>query len=336
MKNIFLLVLVILSFYGITFAQEISAPVDVTTTAPAPEVKQRFSIGAGYWYTNASMDSFVYDADLGGKISELNNDLDAGLFVINAEAYLFWRLYADVFIGWGDFEGDHRDSDWILPGEVFIDSITWGDVADILGLDLSQPYSVTVSDADGDVTIWNINGYVRVIEQPENKGYLDVSLGYFYYQDDIEHLHNSTWVTYFWETINDTEALAGHDSQSKFTFDGIRLGVRGKVRLHDRIAIKASGGIVPWADVEEDAYWNLREMDIKGEADGTIFDLDIGLEFKVTKNLFIEAGYKYINLDSDRGDDTRTWADGSTITLEDGFAAEGERGGFYAMGRLKI
>lgn len=318
MKKLVLLVIIISSICATAFAQEAAAP------APTSEVKPRFDVGAGYWWTSASMDSFVFaDSDEpgywleGDKISELNNDLDAGLFVINAEAYLFWRLYADGFIGWGDFEGEHKDYDWypeISP----------------------DPVSLSKSDADGDVTIWNINGYVRILEQTEDKGYLDISLGYLSYQDDIEHLRNSTQVILDYEVINDTELLAGHDSQSKFTFDGIRLGARGKIRLHDRIAIKVSGGIVPWADAEEDAFWNLREMDIKGEADGTIFDLNIGLEFKINKYLFVEVGYKYFNLDSDRGDDTRTFSDGSTFTIEDGWEAEGERGGFYAMGRLKI
>lgn len=325
MRKLVLLTIITVIACATSFAQEVTAPAEVTTTtAPATSAKPRFDIGAGYWYTSGSMDSYVFaDSDLlglwskGDKISELNNDLDAGLFIVNADVYLFWRLYADAFVGWGDFEGEHKDYDW------FPDYST-----DI--------YSLSKSDADGDVITWNANGYFRIIEEKEDKGYLDVSLGYFYYQDDIEHLRNSTQVILNYVVVNDTDYLAGHDSQAKYTFDGLRLGARGKIRLHDRVAIKASGGICPWAYAEEEAYWNLRDMEIDTEADATIFDLNIALEFKITKYLFVEVGYKYINLDSDQGDDTRTWADGSKTTYEDGWEADGERGGFYAMGRLKI
>ncbi len=254
----------------------------------------------------------------------MNNDLDAGLFIINAEAYLFWRLYADAFVGWGDFEGEHKDYDWFPRYD-------------------TDARQLSKSDADGDVTTWNINGYFRIIEEPEDKGYLDVSLGYLYYQDDIEHIRNSTLVIYWWETVN--IPIAGHDSQDQYTFDGLRFGARGKIRLHNRVAIKAGGGIVPWLDVENEKFWNLRDdlgeppgLDIKGEAEGTALDLNIGIEVKITKNFFIEAGYKYINLDSDNGDLDWDWIStpGVDETTEDNWNVEAERSGFYAMARLKI
>lgn len=328
MKKIkILLIILFIVTCAASFAQQVVAPTQVTTVtieekAPPTSSKPRFDIGAGYWYTWASMNSYVYaDSTIpgiwskGDKISELDNDLDAGLFIVNAEAYLFWRLYVDGFVGWRDFDGEHKDYDW-FPA---ISADEW---------------SLSKSDADGDVVTWNANGYFRIIEGKEDKGYLDASLGYIYYRDDIEHLRNSTQVIYLWEVVN--EPIVGHDSQLKYTFDGLRLGVRGKIRLHDRVAIKASGGIAPWAKAKEEGYWNLREMNFDCEADATVYDFNIGLEFKITKYLFIEAGYKYINLDSGKGDDKRTWSDGTKTIFEDAFEADGDRGGFYAMGRLKI
>ena len=332
MKKISLIAILVLTTFvcGLAFTQEVEITevtevTEVTTVTPAEPAKQRFDIGAGYWYTWSSLDSFVYASPQdsatgilyasGDKISELNNDLDAGLFIVNAEAWIWWRFYVDGFVGWGKFEGEHDDSDWLT-------------------LLSSDKWSLSKSDADGDVTTWNLNGYLRIIEEPEDKGYLDIALGYFYYRDDIEHLRNSTLLISNWAVTN--SPIVGHDSSDRYTFDGIRLGARGKIRLHDRVAVKASGGICPWLDVKNKGYWNLRGMDIDSSADGTALDLNIGLEFKLTKNLFIEAGYKYISLDSDIGDDTRTLADGTRIKLEDSFEARGDRGGFYAMGRLKI
>lgn len=326
MRKVFILLVVFTDLICNTaVAREITETTEVTATTPLTEAKQRFDIGAGYWYTWSSLDSYVYASlqdsgigiyyDLGDKISELNNDLDTGLFIVNAEFWLWWRLYIDGFIGWNSFDGEHEDSDWLT---IFS----------------SDKWSCSKSDAEGDVTTWNINGYLRMIEKPEDKGYLDISLGYLYYQDDIEHLKNSRFVIYNWRVIS--EYIEGHDSQDRYTFDGIRLGLRGKIRLHDRVAIKASGGICPWLNVEDNGYWNLREMDIDCKADGTAVDLNLSIEFKITKYLFVEAGYKYISLDSDKGDDTRTWSSGTKITFEDAFEAEARRGGFYGMGRLRF
>lgn len=327
MKKINFIIALFLSFFLLScaiYAQE-------ATPAKEP-AKQRFDIGAGYWYTNATTDYFAYasETDLfgglfymkGDKISELNNDLDAGLFIVDMDAWLWWRFYADGSIGWGEFEGEHTDSDWLPRFD-------------------SSLMQFSESDADGDVVTWNVNGRLRLIEEPEDKGYLDASLGYFYYRDDIEHLRNSTITTYFWESVN--APIAGHDSSDKYTYDGIRLGLKGKIRLHDRVAIKAGGGLCPWLNVKDEKFWNLRAdfgppagMEATIEADGTAFDLTAGLEFKITKNLFVEAGYKYINLDSDIGDDDRHWLSGVDTTFDDAGEVEAERGGFYAMGRLKI
>lgn len=332
MKKMFLLLIILFFTCAISFAQEIAAPVEVTTTqettAPATSAKPRIDIGAGYWWTSGSLDMKLYAdedwfygllAKKGDKVSELDYDTDAGLFIINAEAYLFWRLYADGFIGFGDIDGSQDDYDWFPQ----VDPDVW---------------NLSKADATGDVTTWNINGYFRVIEEKEDKGFLDVSLGYLYYQDDIEHIKNATWVIADWEVINDPNApeYAGLDSSDKYTFDGLRLGLRGKIRLHDRVVIKASGGIVPWLGVEQKWDWNLAGHTGDGDAEGTAFDLNVALEFRVTKNLFIEAGYKYINLDSDNGDLNWHYADGTTETTEDNWNVEAERGGFYAMGRLKI
>lgn len=337
MKKIFLLIGLFISICAIGFTQELTASAQVTTTqettAPATSAKPRIDIGAGYWWTSGELNLKLYAdkdwyygllAKKGDKVSELDNDLDAGLFIINIDAYLFWRLYADAFVGFGDFEGEHKDYDWYPR------------------LD-PDPFQLSKSDADGDVTTWGINGYFRIIEEKQDKGYLDVSLGYLYYQDDIEHLKDSTVLIYDYNPVN--IPVAGHDSFDRYTFDGLRFGLRGRIQLHDRVAIKASGGIVPWLDVDNEKFWNLRDelglppgLEVKGEAEGTGIDLSIGLEVKVTRYFFIEAGYKYMNFDSNNGDLDWDWiaTSGVDMVTEDNWNVEAERGGFYVMGRLKI
>lgn len=322
-KITFLIVLILASFMcGITFAQE---TVEVTTVTKTEPAKQRIDIGAGYWYTQSTLDSFVYAStedswtglfyNLGDKISELNNELDSGMFIVTADAWIWWRIYASGFVGFGEFDGEHTDSDW-LP---VLDSAKWLE---------------SVSDAKGDVRTWNINGYLRVIEEEQDKGYLDLALGYQYYRDDIEHLENSTQTITNWVATN--TPIVGHDSQDRYTYDGFRIGLRGKIRLHERVAVKLSGGFMPWIEVKDKGYWNLREMDIDASADATAFDITGGIEFKIIEHVFIEAGYKYMSFDSDKGDDTRTLSDGTQVTFSDAFEARGHRGGFYAMGRIKI
>lgn len=328
MRKVTLLAVSVFAFCTTSFAEE--------STVPATSAKPRFSIGAGYWYTtDASLDLKLFAAandsavgilyNAGDKVSELNNDIDSGLFILNAEAYLVWRLYLDGSLALGNFEGTHQDSDWLS----LLDSATW---------------SLTESDADGSTTTWNVNSYLRIVEEEDDKGYLDVSFGYFYYQDDIEHIRNTTIIISGWEVVN-TPGPSGHDSSDKYTFDGIRLGARGKMRFHEKFAVKANVGIVPWLYVENEKFWNLRDdlgqppgLEIEGEADGTAFDFDVGIEFSITKNFIIEAGYKYIHLDSDNGDLDWDWiaTSGIDFTTEDNWNVDADRGGFYAMGRLRI
>ena len=189
--------------------------------------------------------------------------------------------------------------------------------------------------------MWNANGYLRLLEEPNDKGYLDFALGYFSYNDDIKHLKNSTLVISNYTVVN--TPIVGHDSSDEYKFYGIRLGARGKIQLIDRLAVKGAVGICPWADMDNHKYWNLRQdfgppagMKASIDASATIIDFNIGLEFKITKYIFIEAGYKYIDLDSDQGNDDRTWASGTSITYKDAGEADGHRGGVYGMGRVKF
>lgn len=334
-----LLIMLFVITCSAVFGQQAVTTGQVTTTvteekAPPTSSKPRFDVGAGYWWTNARINYKLYAsepwwsggvflADRGDKVSELDNDLNAGLFVVNADAYLFWRLYVGGFVGWRDFDGEHTDSDWLPQYRS----------------DLMQ-YSV--SDAKGNVTTWDANAYLRLIEEKDNKGYLDISAGYFYYCDDIKHLQNSTITIANWTPVN--IPIVGHDSQDKYTFDGLRLGARALIRPLDRIAVKLDCGIIPWLGVDNEKFWNLRDdygnppgLKINGTADGFAFDLTLGLEIKITKNLFIEGGYKYINLETDKGNLKWDWIARSGIEgTEDKWDVEGHRGGFYAMGRLKI
>lgn len=325
-KVIFLLCIVFIIGCVFASAQE--------TAGQASGKKPRFDVGAGYWYTWASLDNehvAVRDNPgfwlKGQKVEEINYDNDGGLFIVNADAYLFWRLYADGLIGWGDID----DAEQVIS--------EWSPVIS------SAKETESISDANGDVTTWNINGHFRVLEKPEDNNYLDLSLGYLYYQDDFEELPNLIEIISNFETVNNPISGADEDSD-KYTFDGIRLGARARLKFHERFAVKGNIGISPWLDAEREARFNLNASpndpnvlgnDIDAESDAFGIDAAIGIEFKVTENIFIEAGYKYINIDSDVGDRTYSWADGTVLEFDSGWKnAEVERGGIYAMGRVKI
>lgn len=324
-KFIFLISIVFIIACVFAFAQE--------TVVTASDKKPRFDIGAGYWYTWASLDSeHVAVSDnpgfwlKGQKVQEINYDDDAGLFIVNADAYLFWRLYADGLIAWGDIDGEQLLSEW----------------SPVIS---NEKESESISDANGDVTTWNINGHFRVLEKPEDNNYLDLSLGYFYYQDDFSELPNLVETIVDFEPANNLLSGADEDND-KYTFDGIRLGARARLKFHERFAVKGNIGISPWLSAEREARFNLNTspndpnvvgMDIDAEADALGVDATIGIEFKVTENIFIEAGYKYINIDSNVGDRTYSWADGQVLSFDNGWKnVEAERGGIYAMGRVKI
>ena len=129
--------------------------------------------------------------------------------------------------------------------------------------------------------------------------------------------------------------LAGHDSQDKYTFDGFRIGSRCRWEVFDRIAFKGNAGVMPWMNAINKGYWNIRQTNFLGTSAGAGVDLMGGFEFRITKNFFIEAGYKYMYFKSykgaqrTRGIDSEGWS-------EIGFSAQAERGGFYFKGNLKM
>lgn len=330
-NKVLLLIIIFLTICSVSFAEQATGQIqmpkdnipEVEKNAMATSDKPRFDIGAGYWWTWASLDTkLVAISDLpgswlkGDKISQLEYDTDAGLFVVNADAYLFWRIYMDGYLALGNMhDASQIDSDWQMQ----VSTSKWME---------------SKASAEGDVRTWNANLYLRLLEEKENKGFFDISLGYLYYQDDISTMKDLVYRIWEWQAVN--EPVDGLDSSDKYTFDGIRLGARARIRIHDRVAIKLYGGLSPWLTADRDGYWNLRQMDIKGTADATSYDLGISVEFKVVEHLFIEAGYKYMSFTTDTGDYTHT-VDGVKYEFEDGWdSTSADRSGFYAMGRLKI
>jgi outer membrane protease len=293
------------------------------TTAPTTSSSPRFNIGAGYMYTwgslnttlNASEDFYPFFLK-GDKISQLDYKTDAGMFIINSDAFLFWRLYLDAFVGIGDIQdGEQTDTDWMWQ------------ISD-------QKWLESKSAADGNVNTWNVNVNFRVIEEKDDKGYFDLCLGYLYYRDDITNITDLVYYIENWEPVYDP--IAGHDSSDKYTFDGFRLGGRAKIRMSERFALVGNIGFMPWMDAERSGYWNLRYMDISGDTRGTAFDLMAGVEFKITKFLFVEVGYKYMSFDTNEGDYFHT-IDGVKYEYRNGWGStEATRSGVYAMGKLKF
>jgi len=287
---------------------------------------ERFEIGVGAWPTTGRLDSFVYQnagsqwienglrANPGDKISQLQNKLNSTMVIMDVGMYLFSFLYADASMGVGGYGGEHRDYDWQPQFR-------------------SDFSSLSYSSANGYSMEWDANAELRCVDWNDGKSFVDLSLGYLYYRDSIRHLHNSTMTISNYASVN--TPLEGHDSQDKYTFDGFRIGSRVRVEVFDRVAFKGKVGVLPWMNAVNKGYWNLRQTSFLGTARGAAYDLMGGFEFRITKNFLIEAGYKYMYFQSDKGTQ-RTRSPGEESYSDNGFAANASRSGFYFMGRIAI
>lgn len=302
-------------------------------TAPGLDSKPRFDVGVGYWYTWGSLNNTHVAVSnnpglwlKGQKLQEIHYDSDAGMFVINLDAYLFWRIYADGFAAFGNIDGDQKYSEW-LP-EIS-----------------SAKESESISDANGDVRTWNANGYIRLLEKPNTNSFFDISAGYVYYRDNFSEQPNPVETIVDFMPVNNP-VTGADDDNDKYTFDGLRLGARARFELTERIAVKGGVGLSPWLSAEREALFhllaspndsNVLGQHVEASANAFGFDANIGIEFKITNNLFIEGGYRYINIDTDVGDRSFSWDDGTVLNFNDGWKnAKVERSGVYLMGRLKI
>ena len=308
-----------------TIIKEILGP-KYTARDVAPADK-RFEIGVGSWLTTGRLDSFVYSssewlsgddilrANRGDTISQLQYKLPSKMTIIDIGAHLLSFLYVDASIGLGQVRGQQKDYDW-YPQERY------------------EARSLYDSSADGNTMTWDANAELRCVDWNNGKSFVDLSLGYLYYRDSVVHLHDTTTVIDQDYQPSNTP-LAGHDSQDKYTFDGFRIGSRCRWEVFDRIAFKGRVGVIPWMNAINKGYWNLRQTQFLGTSAGTAVDLMGGFEFRITKNFFIEAGYKYMYFKSykgmqrTRGIDSEEWS-------EIGFSAQAQREGFYLKGNLKM
>jgi hypothetical protein len=298
------------------------------TTSKVTAETERFSMGVGAWPTTGRLDSFVYQpvdsqwtaadgtllANPGDTISKLQNKLNSTMVIMDVNMYLFSFFYMDASMGVGGFRGEHRDYDWQPQFRPDFSSLSY-------------------SSADGYSMVWDANAELRCIDWNASKSFIDLSLGYLYYRDNIEHLHNSTTTILNYNPVD--IPMEGHDSQDKYTFDGFRIGSRVRVEIFDRVAFKGRAGVLPWMNAVNKGYWNLRQTQFLGTARGAAYDLMGGFEFRITKNFLVEAGYKYMYFSSDKGMQ-RVRSPGSETYNEGSFSANASRGGFYFMGRLTM
>ena len=308
-----------------TIYNEIVRPKKVISTV-TPET-ERFQMGVGAWPTTGRLDSFVYQAvgsqwieggilraNPGDTISKLQNKLNSTMVIMDFDMHLFSFLYLDASMGVGGFGGEHRDYDWEPRNSSSLSSLSF-------------------SSADGYSMVWDANAELRCVDWNAGKSFVDLSLGYLYYRDNIRQLHNSTTTISEYNPVN--IPMEGHDSQDKYTFDGFRIGSRVRVEIFDRIAFKGRAGVLPWMNAVNKGYWNLWPKEFLGTARGAAYDLMGGFEFRITKNFLMEAGYKYMYFSSDKGMQ-RVRSPGSESYNEDGFSANASRCGFYFMGRLTM
>jgi hypothetical protein len=282
-------------------------------------VRDWFSTGQSEWQISFGETDPDFGYAGGRSILEWE-DLEGDLPVLYGEVRITpWLSIGGTYAS-GDVEGGNTDTDRI----------------DIEALELND-YLVSVSTADteGEATLYDINAYVRLNPKsyfPNTIGKVDAVVGYQHYTEELRD-RNGVQTVLFEEPMN--EAFEGLDSTFDFTWDVMRLGVRGELPLLEWLRAKGEATALVGASYEGEGFWNLRDdyratsPNFVQEADsGSGYDVRLALEVRPVPYVAIEAGYWWYSLEVEDGTETTYYADGSD-SVENVDRAQSSRDGFF-------
>jgi hypothetical protein len=265
-------------------------------------------------------------------LSELRwRHVDAVIPEVNAELrWKRWLLLGSAGRASVGDEGVFYDDDFLLSGR-------------------QARFSHTRSTVDGD-DLWYVNGDIgyRVLswgEGPSPGGYLDLLAGYQYLEE--------RYVSFGLRGFVDVSVLGvPPSSQSlpgsvrviahEYTWHSLRVGARYQIPLPSGFALRGSAYVIPWSRSRlEDTHF-LRDDFAKpccvsrGEG-GIGTQLDAALTYTLWGRLTLEAGYRFLKIDSGHGSDTTRFSDPaegiSTTKLNEMIL---ERGGPYVGAQYRF
>lgn len=296
--------------YPVGMEEPENRPLFSTYTPPDP----RFSIGLEAAFTSgeSAWEIRFHEIDplfgyVGGRSKLEWKDLDSIVYRVQAEFRITSWLRVSGSYALGDIdEGRNTDTDWVVG---------------LAPRDLV--FSKSVADTDGDLTMADINLYLRlnkVFDLSRIGGVWDAFLGFQYHEEDLRD-RNGFQVVYVEEMVH--EELEGLDSTYAFEWQAVRAGVRADVPLASRLRWRGQVAGLLGARFKGSGYWNLRE-DFREEepnflhraSAGFGLELRAALAYDLFKHAAVELGWWGLYLRARDGTDTTYFADGEVGEVE--------------------
>ncbi len=273
----------------------------------SPDSDFRFQLGLESWFSTGESSwqiSFLEPLPRGGVIrgrSRLEwEDLDSILYILRGEFRFTPWFSLSAAYGFGDMnDGRNTDTDWYdFPGGTFL---------------LAQ----SVADSDGDVTLFNIDAYVRLSELynlGQVPGHWDLVFGYRYYEEDLRDRNGLLTML---EDQPVRIPFEGLNSTYRFEWSAFRLGLRGEIPLRERVRMHAEVIGLLGVEFDGEAFWNLRE-DFRNEPPnfvqsataGTGAEVRLAAAYDFTPNFYGELGFWWFRMRARNGTDRTFFADG--------------------------
>lgn len=303
-------------------------PAWAQTSEPTPEnpLFQYLEFKIGGWFTSADADWKIsgalfpgIPANVAAFVSDLEfDDIDSNMVVLEIRTALFKGVSLDFAFGFGTInDGKNTDTDFFtIPSQGLNNALRTQSIADL----------------DGDTKFITANINFRLLPfMKAGPSYLDLSFGYFYYEDKLTMTNGVSTVS---SGVPVSSPFAGLSSTYDFYWQALSLGIRGQYALPAHFFLRGKMNFFPFVLYEGEGVWNLRSdfaqnPSFEHDADnGFGYDLSASLAYSPHPNFLIELGYRRFMLEVKDGDDKTFFSDGTSArsTLDRVRAA---RSGFF-------
>lgn len=296
---------------------------------PLPVPDPRFRIGMELGWTTGKSSWEISFLDFAPGLGFLDgrsrlewDDLDSIMYRLHGEYKVADLLRLSASVGLGSIRnGNNTDTDWFVNL-----------------LDRDYVFSESVADTDGDVTMFDVNAYVRLNELVNFSrlgGVWDLFIGYQYHEEDLRD-QNGVQTIDFEDRVR--IPFPGLDSTYTFEWQAVRLGVRTEVPLAQRFRMRGSlAGL--WTRFEGEGFWNLRD-DFRDESPNFVQSASngLGIEFRwygtfdITENFFAEFGWWGLYMEARNGSDEIYFVDGDIGRTDLDYVKTQRHGFFIGVG----